>query len=763
MPRDPLNVEVISHRRNRADDPLTFGALLQQLRRRAGMTQSDLAAAVDFSISHISNLEKNQRLPALALVLEKFIPALGLQEEPRTAQRLIELATLARGERVPADIYQRASSTLVVPLQAASVHTNLPLPLLPILGRERDLTAICNRLLGHQGRLVTLIGPPGIGKTTLGLAVAAHLQASFEDGVYFVPLAPVNDAAQVGPTLMNVLGLTENSMRSPQVRLVEYLRQKRMLILLDNFEQITAAASFLINLLQECPGLHFLVTSRAALRVRAEQRCKVSPLEPGIAVDLFVQRARAVEPDFALTDESALLVEQICRRLDCLPLAIELIASQINLFTPQEMLRRLQDHRLDLLRHEAYDLEPRHWTLRHAIQHSYTFLPPAEQTFFRLLGVFAGGFELADAEALWENATANHPPAVTLLAALVNKSLLQTETLAHPQQRFKLLETLREYALEQLQVQGELDGLRRLHAAYFCRLAEAANPQLRGPDEILWLDRLEANHDNLRAALAWSLLAEGDLTIGLHLVAMLWWFWYARSYMREGLDWLQLALAKDPGNLPAERAKVLQGASRFVTVNRLPNYKQLARTFTEESIALYRQLDDPWNLAKSLAYVGNYAETPEEFAPAATEAKAIFRHINDLWGLAWVPVMEYLVPQPSIQHLPLQESVRMMREIGAKFGLALTLGCVAVQAIQRGDYEYARSYAEESIAIYRQNGDKWTRAHILLGLGEILTAQNQCARLGELYAEGLLLAQQSGSTYLVDQFSQRLAALRQAE
>ncbi|MFN8493412.1 MAG: helix-turn-helix domain-containing protein [Caldilineaceae bacterium] len=764
MPPDHLNVESISHRSHHTASSLTFGALLQQLRRRAGMTQTDLAAAVDFSVSHISNLEKNQRLPAVTLVLEKFVPALGLQDEPRTAQQLLELAAIARGERLPPDFYQRLSLPAATHLPIANHSpTNLPLPLLPILGRERDLTVISNRLLGHQGRLFTLIGPPGIGKTTLGLAVAARLQTSFEDGVYFAPLAPVTDPAHVGPALMNVLGLTESSARSPQVRLTEYLRRKRLLIFLDNFEQITAATPFLLSLLQECPGLHFLVTSRAALRVRAEQRFKVAALDTNVAVELFVQRAQAVEPDFALTTESAPLVEQICLRLDCLPLAIELIATQIHLFTPQGLLTRLQAHSLDLLYNDAPDLEPRHQTLRRAIQQSYALLSPEEQAFFRLLGVFSGSFDLPAIEALWQTVQSEHILAdnpAPLLAALVNKSFVQTEPQVN-QQRFKLLETLREYALEQMQLHGELEAARRRHAQYFCQLAEIANPLLRGPDEILWLDRLEANHDNFRAAIAWSLDSPPDLATGLHLVGVLWWFWYVRSYMREGLDWLQRALAKEGSNFPALRAKILQGICAFIWVNHFPDREGLSRPWIEESIALYRQLDDPWNLAYSLGYLGFSVETPAAFEPALQEAQQLFAQIDDRWGQAWVRIMEYWVARPYVQHVALEESVQMMRAIGSKFTLALLLGATAVKAFQIGNYEQARAAAEESIFIFQQVGEKWTRANNLFLLGDILAAQNQPERLAEIYAEGLLLAQQSGSRELETRFRQRQEWLKQ--
>ena len=270
MPPDRLDIEFISHRGGHANSTLTFGALLQQLRRRAGMTQSDLAAAVDFSVSHISNLEKNQRLPAVALVLEKFVPALGLQDEP------VYSATAFRSscsgpwrERMPDDLYQRVNLPASTHLPVTDIHPNLPMPLLPILGRERDLS-VALQALARPSRAASDTDPTtGHWQDDIRAAIAERLQASFEAGVYFVPLASVTDPTQVGATMMNVLGLTDSSTRSsPEARLIEYLRYKRLLLFLDNFEQVTAAAPLLINLLQECPGLHFLITSRAALRAR---------------------------------------------------------------------------------------------------------------------------------------------------------------------------------------------------------------------------------------------------------------------------------------------------------------------------------------------------------------------------------------------------------------------------------------------------------------------------------------------------------------
>jgi predicted ATPase/transcriptional regulator with XRE-family HTH domain len=747
---------------------VNFGQLLRQTRRRAGMTLADLAAAVGYSVAHVGNLETSQRLPDVAVVMQKFIPALGLEREPQTARCLVELAAATRGERPPtvSDTYQGMDSDRTNP--AEDRRSNLPYSLAPLLGREQTIKTVVHRLLDHTGRLFTLVGPPGIGKTTLGLAVAAHLQASFVDGVWYVPLVTVTDPEMVGPAIMAALGLAESkgSTRSPKSRLLDYLRRKQTLLLLDNFEQLTPATSLLVDLLQECPGLHVLVTSRTALRSRAEQRFTVPVLGLGDAVPLFVQRARAVESEFVVTDEIRPVVEEICTRLDCLPLAIELIAVQVDLFTPQELNQRLRNRPLDLLRYDAPDLDSRHQTLRTAIHWSYLLLSPQEQALFRRLGVFSGGFELSAVEAivaspaidsgLRQEPIANEPldpcsaPLVlSLLSALRNKSLVQAETQSNGERRFRLLETLREYALEQLAAHDELEHTRRSHAAYFCRLAEAAHPALFGPDEISWLDRLEREHDNLRAAMAWCLERPQDRETGLRIVAMMWLFWYGHSYLTEGLVWLQRALDLAQDARPALRAKLLQGATNFYWSNDLPDYRQRARPLIEESIALYRQCGDQWNLAKSLGYVGFCTESYAEFVPAAEEAKRLFAAVNDPWGYAWIIFMEGFVAQPYLDEIPLETSVTLMRERGAKTGLALALQMQGYKAYYLGDIQRARSSLEEAVLLWRQIGNKWVASMALLRLGDLLREQHEYHLVATLYAEALQLAQQVGDHQII--------------
>lgn len=401
----------------------------------------------------------------------RFVPALGLQDDPQMATYLIERAAAARGERPPAVVTLQRTTHVVRQDEVEEPIAVLPILPVELVGRQAEVEQLCHRLLGHGGRLLTLVGPPGVGKTSLALAIATQLQPYYRDGAVFVPLAAVHESTIMAETIAATLGYRETSSKPAKSRLIECLRRKTVLLVLDNLEQLSGASPLIAELLAACPGVGILATSRERLHLRAEQRFRVPPLTLEAAIELFVQRAQAVDTDFRLTPQNRSSIEALCQLLDRLPLALELCAAQIDLLPPAQLLMQLQKRRLDLLVDGAHDLPPRHRTLRQAIQQSYTLLTEEEQSFFRQLGIFVGGCD-------WVAIEKRADP-LSLLHALIGKSLVYTETSSAGEQRFFLLETIREFALEQLRAHDEEATLRQRHYAAYLHLFRTAHSHLR--------------------------------------------------------------------------------------------------------------------------------------------------------------------------------------------------------------------------------------------------------------------------------------------
>jgi predicted ATPase/uncharacterized protein HemY len=617
-------------------------------------------------------------------------------------------------------------------------------------------------------RLLTLTGPGGVGKTRLGLQAAADLQQEFVEGSCLVELAAIANPELVASTIARTLDLRESGDQPIRASLLAHLRQRCLLLLLDNFEHLLAAAPLVVELLATCAGVKLLVTSRAPLRLRGEHEVPVLPLAlpdaaapssaprsspagmPGIspAVELFRQRAQAVRPDFALTAPDAPVVADICRHLDGLPLAIELAAARIKILSLQALLARLA-RRLDLLTGGPRDLPARQQTMRNAIAWSYDLLAGAEQRLFRRLSAFAGGCTLEAAEAVCNPDGDLGVDPLEGLTALVDNSLLQAVESAGGERRFRMLETIREYGLECLEASLEAAALRRQHAAYALELAERAEPELKGRAQAQWLARLDGEHDNMRAALGWTREA-GEVLLGLRLAGALSRYWYLRGHLSEGRGRLESLLAldvHDAGAAPV-RAKALYGAGTLA-------YRQgdfvRAQTLTEQSLALWRVLDDTVGMSQALNSLGNVASDQGHFVEATAlyeESLALRRELGDTLGVATTLGNLGNIAFEHCEYAGAtalyEESLALRRELDDPWGLPSVLGNLANLAHRRGDHERAVALAEESLARFRAVGDTSSIAIQLANLAGLARDLGDQARAVGLAEESMALAQPMG-------------------
>jgi predicted ATPase/class 3 adenylate cyclase len=528
-----------------------------------------------------------------------------------------------------------------------AVPNNLPTRLTTFLGREREIAEVENLL--ERSRLLTLTGPGGTGKTRLSLAVAGRSLAAYPDGAFFVELASIAESDLVPATIAQALGLPDRGGRSAVARLVDHIGERRMLVVLDNFEQVTDAGPAISALLAACPNLTVLTSSRSTLHVSGEQEYPVPPLAlpdpthlPPLtqfgqyeSVALFIERARAVKPDFAVTNENAPAVAEICVRLDGLPLAIELAAARIRIFTPQAMLGRLE-HRLGLVAGGSRDLPERQQTLRGAIAWSHDMLGEAEQALFAGLSVFVGGAGLGEIERVCGGEMDGDP--IEVLGSLVEKSLVRQSEGVDGEPRFAMFETIREFAVEQATDRGRWDELRRRHAEAFTAIAEEASSRVMGSAKRATLDRLEEDHDNLRAAMSWA-IETGSAETALRLGSAMWRFWQMRGYLPEGLERLEKALALEHGREhPERRADALDAAAG---VAYWLADSDRSRAYYEEEIPARRALGDRRGLAEALYSISftwsvialQREETAQQAIAHVNEALEIFRDLGDKGGI----------------------------------------------------------------------------------------------------------------------------------
>jgi predicted ATPase/class 3 adenylate cyclase len=644
------------------------------------------------------------------------------------------------------------------PLRTLDAYrTNLPVQPTPLVGREREVGEIVDRVRSEEARLLTLTGPGGTGKTRLALQAGADLLEGFDDGTFFIDLATITDPAQVPSAIAGPLGLKESAEQPLLETLKSYLHHKHLLLVLDNFEQVLDGAPIVAELLAACAKLKVLATSRIPLRLYGEQEYPVPPLaapDPRIlpplkaltqyeAVRLFVERARAIKPEFAITNESAPAVAEICARLDGLPLAIELAAARVRVLPPQKMLQRLDD-RLKLLRGGARDLPTRQQTLRGTIDWSHDLLNEEEKALFARLSVFAGGRTLEAIEEICD--PEGDLDALEGIESLVEKSLLRQEEGSGGAPRFVMLETVHEYAREKLQESGEAEEVKKHHAEYFLALAEEGESGMRGPEAATWLERLEAEHDNLRAALSWALeQEEGEL--GLRLAGALWRFWWMRSHYSEGRRWLENALAIDGRGSPPARAMALAGIGEIASHQ---GDLEQAQEACEEGLELlaHETSEAKIYLLLSLAKVARMREDYKWATQLNEESVALSREMRNTWGLASSLLGSALVSHSrgdSERATELhEESMDLFREWGDKQGLAFCSLDLGLVAITQGDLVRAQKLTEEAVALFRELGSRGDVSMNLNNLGWIAFLQNDLGRAVDLYKQSLALAWETG-------------------
>jgi predicted ATPase/DNA-binding XRE family transcriptional regulator len=716
-----------------------FGQHLRFLRRRARLSQTELSIAVGYSDAQISRLENGRRLPDLTTLVALFLPALDLDPRSADARLLLELAAAARqaGE-TPAGEDVAPALAARLPDAADPERATLPQPPTPLVGRGRERAALAG-LLADGARLVTLIGPAGIGKTRLALQIAHDTQDRFAAGAAFIDLSSATDVEPALQSIAQGLNVAEDAGTTTLDATRDALSRRDLLLVLDNLEQVPDLTPALGALLTAAPGLRLLVTSRVALRLEAETLFHVPPLAvPDLAhlpppeelarvesVALLLARLRADLPDMELNEGNALALAAICARVDGLPLAIELVAAYGRLFSPQELLREIAQHFMTMRRRGA-DTPDRHRTLDAALAWSFDQLAPETQALFARLSVFANGWSAEAAAAVCDLDEGGRAGILNGLQDLLDHSLVRRSTTGDVA-RLHMLAMVREYAADRLAAWRESDDLHDRMLGYFTDMAEEAERSLSfGAEQGLWLTRLSADHDNLRATLAWA-MENGQRERGLRLSAALWRFWYMRGFLREGRGWLEIflreATAASPPTAMIDRARALDGAG--ILAWRQGDYRQ-AEQWCGDSLALFRGAGDVPGQARTLSHLGMFLAEQGRYEQAAAHYEAslpLYRALGDEVGA--VSVLHNMANMACQQNdndrafALFDQCLPIYERVGDQSGLALAaLGLGAIYR-DRGENDEARRAFADSLELARELGDEWNEATALINLGDL--------------------------------------------
>jgi predicted ATPase/transcriptional regulator with XRE-family HTH domain len=711
----------------------TCGDALKLLRRRARLSQRELSIATGYSESHISRIENNERSFDRHSLLALFVPALHLQDEPETVARWLALCTVSLPPQGDAPLSTVATSSAPEAHRSAPA---LPIQLTSFVGRVEEVTKLRDLLQRADVRLLTLTGAGGCGKTRLALRVAEMAAHRYEQGVRWVELAALDDPFLLPKVIAESWGLHQAAADDPLTTLTDYLRNRRLLLILDNCEHLAAAAATLATaLLRACPALQILATSREALATPGEINYRVQPLAlPPMqrgrqplaaevadydAIQLFVERARLALPGFALSDHNTAAVVAICQRLDGIPLGIELAAAWLSVLSPTQIDSRLAQG-FDLLVSAERTVLSRHQTLTAAIDWSYQLLAEEERTLLRRLAIFAGGWTLAAAEAVVATDEEGLPAltehvVLSLLYRLVNKSLVVVDHLPTGDVRYRLLEPLRQYLAGKLAAAGETGVIRNRHLRFLCELAERLEAQTRGESQSAALAIFEGEQDNFRAALTWGLAEHGPSTAeqrtAAALAAALGRFWYMRQQWREGSEWLQKALARliDEEHFASEQVApedCTLTAKVLFRVSTLTRDLTIAQRRIEQSLMLWRRVVDRRGMVRALQELGTIATEQGDYTRAA-----------DL----------------------LTEALVHARTLGDEWLIAISLGKLADLAGERNEYAQCESWASAYLALARRLGDIGMTITALNLLAQCALAADRATQAIDLLQEGLEL------------------------